>query len=313
MGCLVVPGLRQLHLSSVRREIVQFNLSDIGEGIKEVTVKEWFVKAGDTVAQFDNICEVQSDKASVTITSKYDGVVTKLYYGVDDIAQTGDPLVDVEIAGSGAEPEPVATPAEEEAEAPILRNVKVLATPAVRRIAMEYGVSLTDISGSGKEGRVLKEDILSHVSSKTPVPIPAHTAPMYTPATPAAAPAPTPAKPAAPVPVRPAPIFLGEDRTEATSFMMKAVTKSMSEALKIPHFGYKDEIDMSQLVKLRKDLKAMCEARGVKLSYMPFIVKACSLALSQFPVLNSSINVEAETLTYLCLISRGCRVYQLYR
>ena len=84
-----------------RSEIVQFNLSDIGEGIKEVTVKEWFVKVGDKVAQFDNICEVQSDKASVTITSKYDGVVTKLYYAVDDIAQTGDPLIDVEIVGEG--------------------------------------------------------------------------------------------------------------------------------------------------------------------------------------------------------------------
>ena len=65
-----------------------------------MTVKEWFVKVGDEVAQFDNICEVQSDKASVTITSKYDGVVTKLYYAVDDLAQTGDPLIDVEVEGS---------------------------------------------------------------------------------------------------------------------------------------------------------------------------------------------------------------------
>ena len=128
------------------------------------------MKPGDTVAQFDNICEVQSDKASVTITSKYDGVVTKLYYEVDDIAQTGDPLVDVEIAGSDADPEPVATTPEEESEAPKVRNVKVLATPAVRRIAMEYGVNLADITGTGKEGRVLKEDILSHTSTKTPVP-----------------------------------------------------------------------------------------------------------------------------------------------
>ena len=65
-----------------------------------MTVKEWFVKVGDEVAQFDNICEVQSDKASVTITSKYDGVVTKLYYAVDDLAQTGDPLIDVEVEES---------------------------------------------------------------------------------------------------------------------------------------------------------------------------------------------------------------------
>jgi len=295
---MVLPGLRDLHLTTVNREIVQFNLSDIGEGIKEVTVKEWFVKPGDTVAQFDNICEVQSDKASVTITSKYDGVVTKLYYEVDDIAQTGDPLVDVEIAGSSGEPEPVATirDEDEEVDAPKTRNVKVLATPAVRRIAMEYGVSLADIEGSGKEGRVLKEDILAHVASKSPVPPPAHTPPVQPARTPAAA----PAKPvvAAPPPVRPAPVFLGQDKTEPASFMVKAMTKSMSEALKIPHFGYKDEIDMSQLVELRKNLKDACLARGIKLSYMPFIIKACSMALMHFPILNSSLNTQAETITY---------------
>eukprot|EP00090_Calanus_glacialis_P027936 TRINITY_DN4452_c0_g1_i1.p1 TRINITY_DN4452_c0_g1~~TRINITY_DN4452_c0_g1_i1.p1 ORF type:complete len:518 (-),score=192.03 TRINITY_DN4452_c0_g1_i1:237-1736(-) len=297
---VMLPRVRGLHISSTRRKIEQFNLSDIGEGIKEVTVKEWFVKPGDTVVQFDNICEVQSDKASVTITSKYDGVVTKLYYEVDDIAQTGDPLVDVEIAGSDADPEPVATTPEEESEAPKVRNVKVLATPAVRRIAMEYGVNLADITGTGKEGRVLKEDILSHTSTKTPVPTPAHTAPVFTAATPAAAPtpAPAPAKPAAPLPVRPAPVFLGQDRTEPTSFMIKAMTKSMSEALKIPHFGYNDEIDMSKLVELRKDLKDASLARGIKLSYMPFMVKACSMALMHFPILNSSLNTQAETITY---------------
>ena len=158
---------RSLHLSGARLEILQFTLSDIGEGIKEVTVKEWFVKPGDTVAQFDNICEVQSDKASVTITSKYDGVVTKLYYEVDDIAQTGDPLIDVEVAGGGAETGEanVTTEATEDLDLDntARRNVKVLATPAVRRIAMEHGVSLADVTGSGKEGRVLKEDILAYL------------------------------------------------------------------------------------------------------------------------------------------------------
>ena len=79
--------------------------------------------------------------------------MTKFYYGMNDIVQTGDILVDVEITGSGAEPKPVAMPAEE--EAPKVRNVKVLATPAVSRIAMECEVSLLDISGSGKERRVL--------------------------------------------------------------------------------------------------------------------------------------------------------------
>ena len=64
------------------KEIVQFKLSDIGEGIRDVVVKEWYVSVGDKVAQFDSLCEVQSDKASVTITSRFDGVISKLYYEV---------------------------------------------------------------------------------------------------------------------------------------------------------------------------------------------------------------------------------------
>jgi len=163
---------------------------------------------------------------------------------------------------------------------------------------MENNVNLADVQGTGKEGRVLKEDILSYVASggksaPTSAPIPAPTP------SPAQKSAPLPPSPPAPAPVaRPAPVFLGKDKTEPAGPIVRAMTKTMSEALKIPHFGYKDEIDMSQLVKLRKDLKKSCEERGVKLSYMPFIVKACSMALMHFPVLNSSYNVEAGTITY---------------
>ena len=109
---------------------------------------------------------------------------------------------------------------------------------------------------------------------------------MFRAATPAAPPteSPAPAMPAAPLLVRPAPVFNGQDKTEPKSFLIKAMAKSMSEALKIPHFGYKDEIDMSKLVELRKDLKDASLARGIKLSYMPFMVKACSMALLHFPI-----------------------------
>ena len=76
------------------------------------------------------------------------------------------------------------------------------------------------------------------------------------------------------------------------------MVKAMNEALKIPHFGYKDEIDMTKLVELRKQFKKLGEKRGTKVTYMPVILKACSLGLTQYPILNSNFDAEKETITY---------------
>lgn len=296
-------ALQRLRFTAPLNEVVPFTLSDIGEGIKEVTIKEWFVKVGDKVAQFDQICEVQSDKASVTITSRFDGVITKVHYEVDDIAQTGDPLVDIEVEGTGekkVEKEETFDAREWKEQVDVgskSGRSKALATPAVRRIAMEHNVKLADVTGTGKEGRVLKEDILAFVAAKD---VPRMAPPAFTPppltAPRAAAPPPPPPPP--PPAFKPPPAILGKDKTEPVKGFTKAMTKIMTESLKIPHFGYKDEIDMTALVKLRKELKSACEARGIKLSYMPFMLKACSLSLAHFPILNSSLDAKLENITY---------------
>lgn len=308
-------------------EILPFNLSDIGEGIAEVTIKEWYVKPGDHVSQFDSICEVQSDKASVTITSRFDGTISKLYYDVDDVAKVGQPLVDIEITShAGSNVDAVPSPAEDvmaaqqkpkpthaideplpppppspqlTASQPIAspppppqvtrKNTtdsgKVLATPAVRKIAMDHNITLAAVPGTGKDGRILKEDIMHYIEGLKAKPAPPPTVDVGA--------APT----VLPTPVR-RPEAMLEDRIEPIKGIKKAMAKAMSASIAIPHFGYKDEIILNELVRLRNQSKESFQSRGVKLSFMPLFIKAASMALLHFPILNSSVDPECENLTY---------------
>ena len=306
---LIVPSshlCRPLSLTpNFLGQIVPFHLSDIGEGIKEVTVKEWFVQPGDKVAQFDQICEVQSDKASVTITSRFDGVVKKLHYDIDDIAQTGDPLVDIEVEGESAQvsKESGSQDATEVQEKDALdvqeeevsrRSKKALATPAVRRMASEHGLNVTEIQGTGKDGRVLKEDVINFLSHQTPAKkglVLAESDQQQPVVKKATIVEPTVVK-------RSVVVASGQDREEQVKGITKAMVRSMTESLKIPHFGYKDEIDMSALVKMRAEVKQVASQRGIKMSYMPVILKACSLALSHYPILNAYFDASKEIVTY---------------
>ncbi|XP_038068337.1 lipoamide acyltransferase component of branched-chain alpha-keto acid dehydrogenase complex, mitochondrial-like isoform X2 [Patiria miniata] len=309
------PGLvRQLRTSSVLHgDVMQFKLSDIGEGIAEVVVKEWYVKEGDTVAQFDSICEVQSDKASVTITSRYDGVIKKIHYEVDDIARVGTPLVDIQVeSGSSQDMEQAAesdsdtdaTQATGEATHDEKRYVKVLATPAVKRLAMENNISLADVVGTGKDGRVLKEDMLRYIDMRqsgattTTISAPPKPPPPTPQAPPSLPPTPPPIAPPVPPPRPLEPVVVGQDRTEPIRGIKKAMVKTMTAANQIPHFGYCDEIDVSSLMQLRGVLKEAAGHRGVKFSLMPMFIKAASMALNYFPMLNASVDAECENLTY---------------
>uniref|UniRef100_I3JA76 Dihydrolipoamide acetyltransferase component of pyruvate dehydrogenase complex n=1 Tax=Oreochromis niloticus TaxID=8128 RepID=I3JA76_ORENI len=282
--------------------IVQFKLSDIGEGIMEVTVKEWYVKEGDKVSQFDSICEVQSDKASVTITSRYDGVIKKLYYDADATAFVGKPLVDIETeSGSGEviqEEDVVETPAmaREEHTHQEIKGHKTQATPAVRRLAMENNIKLSEVVGTGRDGRILKEDILNFLAKQTGAILPPTPFQEIQTPPPAPAAAPAAAKPVStkvavkPPPATPKPVFTGKDVTEPLKGFQKAMVKTMTVALKIPHFGYCDEVDLSRLVALRSELKPLTESRGVRLSYMPFFIKVGVLTVV-FPVIQASHNI----------------------
>ncbi|XP_063434792.1 lipoamide acyltransferase component of branched-chain alpha-keto acid dehydrogenase complex, mitochondrial-like [Mytilus trossulus] len=304
---------RTFHSSPVCHELVQFKLADIGEGIREVQLKEWFVKVGDHVSQFDSICEVQSDKATVTITSRYKGIISKLYYDVDDIALVSKPLVDIETdadspgttQSSSSSSEVSSSSSDDEHSMQRIRGQKVLATPAVRRLAMENKIKLSDVEATGKDGRILKDDILKYMEdpsvgkqAKSRAPLATPPAVTVEPSKPAQVVSTTPIQPRITLPV-------GKDHTEKIKGMRKAMVKTMTEANNIPTFGYDDEFDMSALVELRSKVKAITDEKGVKFSYMPIIMKAVSMALTEFPMLNASVDKTCENITYKAVHNIG--------
>lgn len=274
-----------------------FNLSDIGEGIHEVVVKEWFVEEGQSVSQFDNICEVQSDKASVTITSRFDGKVKKLHYSIDDIALVGKPLIDFDVdeddedgdssSSSSSDSDSSSGSSSEEAKS----SNKFLCVPSVRRLAKENNIDLSKVHATGKGHRILKGDVLEYLNlipkgTQKPHPSLKHT---------------SEDKSEFDVPpplTRRTVVSPLVHKVVPLKGVPKVMYKSMTEALKIPHFSYSEEIDMTKLVSVRDEVKIEAQSRGIKITYMPFFIKATSLCLHKFPILNSSLDEENISIIY---------------
>ncbi|KAJ3018830.1 UNVERIFIED_CONTAM: hypothetical protein HDU68_010968 [Siphonaria sp. JEL0065] len=273
---------------------VPFLLADIGEGITECELIQWFVKEGDKIEQFSKICEVQSDKASVEITSRYDGVVEKLYYKQEDMARVGTPLVDIIMADTSAtetsSPAATATPVTASPSAFTPSNAardpkgEILATPAVRRVAREEGVDLALVTGTGKNGRITKEDVFAFKAA------PVKVTPVSAPSTPAPS---TPTPKPAPSTSAPPPTITAQDELKPLTTVQKAMFKQMTRSLSIPHFGYSDTVTLDAATTFRNSVNeflAKNPYQGVsKITYMPIFMKALSLALVEFPILNARV------------------------
>ncbi|MBY5992044.1 dihydrolipoyllysine-residue acetyltransferase [Ferrimonas balearica] len=270
-------------------EVRDFILPDIGEGIVECEVVDWLVSEGDPVEEDQPICDVMTDKALVQIPAKEAGIIKTLYYRKGQVAKVHQPLFALEVTVTGdAQAAPAATPtapasasAEPQSAAPV-RSGKALASPAVRRLAREHDLDLAQVPGSGKNGRIYKEDVEAFLSGA-----PAKAAP----AVPAEAPSPAVSRPV---------VASVEDRVEPIRGIQAAMAKQMTASVQsIPHFTYCEELDLTELVALRLRLKEKYAKEGVKLTLMPFFIKALSLAMREFPVLNSRVNDDCSELTYV--------------
>lgn len=276
------------------------------------------MEPGARVEEFSKLCEVQSDKASVEITSRFTGVVKKLHYEAGEMAKVGKPFVDIDIEGdvdvgqetldkstpsnSAVEQSPPPTPAPPAPEAPQNTAPKprgkhaALATPAVRHLSKELKINILDVEGSGKEGRVLKEDIYKFIEARDRG--------KHTPATGAE----SSSVPSQPSPSSPTVTDVQTETRQALTKTQEQMFKTMTRSLNIPHFLYADEVDFNELSTLRSRLNKVISSPSAsavvppsdgvtKLSYLPFIVKAVSIALQQYPILNARLEASSSDPT----------------
>ena len=306
------------------KHIEDFILPDIGEGIVECEIVKWNVAEGDEIEEDQAVVEVMTDKAVVEIPAKNAGTVHRLYYAQGDIAKVHGALFALEVAGeatttSGTDDESLSANnsassvasqssvtvqtngssqqsaqvapskfSDGEYEPPIAIEGKVLASPAVRRVAREKNIDLSSVKGSGKKGRILKSDVLNLQHSN--VDTSSQNTSSSAPSSPTAEKGDSNSTSTA---------LKGSVRTEKVRGIQAAMAKQMSASVyTIPHFTVSDELVMDNLMSLRKLLKPEFEAKNVKLSFMPFFVKAMSLALNEFPVVNSQLNEDATEISY---------------
>lgn len=287
----------------------QFKMPDIGEGIHEGEIVKWFIKPGDKVQEDDVLCEIQNDKAVVEIPSPVEGTVIDVLIGEGTVATVGQVLVtfdapgyeDLQFKGDHGDEEPkqeekaaaptpspavqeskpAAEPAAVQPQAEVDPNRRVIAMPSVRKYARDKGVEIALVAGSGKNGRIMKADIDTFLTGGA----------QSTAASQAATePAPEAVNIAEP---KAAPIPQGEypETREKMSGIRKAIAKAMVNSKHTaPHVTLMDEIDVTKLVTHRKKFKEVAAAKGIKLTFLPYIVKALTSALREFPALNTSLD-----------------------
>jgi pyruvate dehydrogenase E2 component (dihydrolipoamide acetyltransferase) len=259
----------------------EFLLPDIGEGVVEAEILRWFVQPGDAVVEDQPIAEVMTDKATVTIPSPKRGVVTRLLWKEGDLAKVHHALVEIEVEAGSSEvapalpipgsttspPAPASPPpagvfraaaaqAVDRASPGASGPAKALAAPAVRALAREMGVNLQGVPGTGPGGRITKEDV--RAGSRPGARAAEGTVEV--------------------VPVR------GLRRRIAEKMALSKRTAA--------HFTFVEQVDATELVALKEKLARAAAPEGVKVTFLPIVLKAAVAALRKFPQLNASFDEE---------------------
>ncbi len=289
----------------------EFKLPDLGEGMQEAEVVEWLVKPGDTLRLDQTMVKVETDKAVVEIPSPVAGRVSEIRVQDGQVAKVGDVLVVLENATSanGGSSTPLQSfttvpAASQSANAPSptplaqtpTTKQRVLAAPAVRKLAFELGIDLEQLTPSNPNGRISIEDVRSYaerdrVSSK----LPASLVPVgHEEAVQPASQAPSTIIQKIEQTVTPA-----QDERQPLKGLRKRIAEHMERSWRtIPHATGFDEVDGGELATLRVILKPIAEKRGVRLTYIPLLIKLLIPLLKEFPIFNASLDEERHEIIY---------------
>ena len=244
----------------------------LGESVSEATVSTWFKKVGDTVAQDEMLCELETDKVSVEVPAPAAGTLTEISAEEGATVQASAKLGVISAgAGATAAAAPAAAPAA--AEAPAAASKDVANAPSAEKAMAEAGLSADQVKGSGRDGRIMKEDVASAISA-------AKSAPAATTSAPAAPRAPVSADDAA-----------REERVKMTRLrqtIARRLKDSQNTAAMLTTYN---EVDMTEVMALRNEYKDLfLKKHGVKLGFMSFFTKACIHALNEVPEVNAEID-----------------------
>jgi 2-oxoglutarate dehydrogenase E2 component (dihydrolipoamide succinyltransferase) len=317
--------------TSTSSATVNVLLPALGESVTEGTITRWLKNVGDSVSLDEAIVEISTDKVDTELPSPAAGVIAEIKVAQDQVAAVGAVLAVISTSASAGTPPkvvaptpsapvvqaPVAAPKVETVttppSAPVVEAPKVFATsnnaqdkyttPIVRQLAREKGIDLSQVTGTGTNGRIKKEDILN-ASGNAAAAAPAQVVSTPTPVAPTpvatAQPVPTPSQPAAPV----KPVADTEQplrgRIEQTTRLRRIIAERMVQSLHISaQLTSVVEVDVTKIATLRNKVKESFVAReGVKLSFLPFFAKVSVECLKEFPIVNATISADASQITY---------------
>lgn len=302
----------------------EFRLPDIGEGLHEAEILTWFKGVGDHVKENENIVEVQTDKAVVEISSPVSGTVQSFGAEVGDVVKVGEILFTVDqgvaasvgkavVQGESALKESAAFVREgANATVGISPKKRVIAAPSVRKLARELGIDITEVTPSGKGGKVTEADVRSFkVQAEREV---AAAVAVVSPEKIEASPAKVvnPAHSVSVVSVGLAQVK--EEELNAASTASTASTGELREPIRglrkkiyqnmklstssAIHCSAMDEVVVTKLVELKSQLQLHAEKDGIKLTYLPFFVKAAAIALKKHPIFNAVVDDERMEIVY---------------